>query len=212
MGRRSKPKGNLKRNYKPLILPRRQIFVFSEGEKTEPDYLREFVRMHCHASVRVKIIGTGSASVKLVEIAKKEKRKQSSQKNSFAEADEYWVAFDRDDHARVSEAIEMAQHVSIKVAFSNPCFEVWLILHCDDTIIDAPQDRHELQKLLGKKVSSYDANSGKVANFEEIAIGYEAAQEKAVIMQTRRIEENDPWGNPFTNFNKLTEAIRDPKK
>jgi|ERR1022692_2479531 hypothetical protein len=52
-----------------------------------------------------------------------------------AEIDEFWCVFDVEwprNHPGLHEAIEQAQQNRIQLAVSNPCFELWLILHFQD--------------------------------------------------------------------------------
>jgi len=43
-----------------------------------------------------------------------------------------WCVFDVDDHPRVADARQMAADNGIELAISNPCFELWLLLHFRD--------------------------------------------------------------------------------
>ncbi|MFI7702693.1 RloB family protein [Nonomuraea sp. NPDC049480] len=43
--------------------------------------------------------------------------------------EQVWAFFDRDDHSRVEESYARAEAAGVHVAFSHPCFELWLLLH-----------------------------------------------------------------------------------
>jgi len=58
--------------------------------------------------------------------------------------DEIWCVFDRDEHPGVSSAIQEARDLGVGVAFSNPCFELWLVLHVEDR--SAYVSRREIQR------------------------------------------------------------------
>lgn len=52
-----------------------------------------------------------------------------------AEIDQFWCVFDVEwpkQHPALHEAIHLAQQHGIHVAVSNPCFELWLVLHHQD--------------------------------------------------------------------------------
>ena len=86
-------------------------------------------------------------------------------KFSFEENDEIWVAFDRDDQTRFEEAIALCKNHGIKVGRSNPCFEVWLILHIQEYNQIRPSN--QMQALLSKLRPEYDkrgANKSIVTN------------------------------------------------
>jgi hypothetical protein len=42
---------------------------------------------------------------------------------------EVWCLFDRDEHGDVDTAIAETLRNGVRVAFSHPCFELWLLLH-----------------------------------------------------------------------------------
>lgn len=44
-------------------------------------------------------------------------------------APEAWCLFDRDEHGEVDVAVAKAARNGVQVAFSHPCFELWLLLH-----------------------------------------------------------------------------------
>ena len=44
-------------------------------------------------------------------------------------SDEVWCMFDFDVHPQVPEAIELARRNEINMAASNPCVELWFLLH-----------------------------------------------------------------------------------
>lgn len=43
-----------------------------------------------------------------------------------------WALFDRDQHTGIPEAFEEAEKAGISVAYSNPSFDLWLLLHLSD--------------------------------------------------------------------------------
>ena len=51
------------------------------------------------------------------------------QRDSYLAFDEVWCVHDVDDHPRLDEARIMARDNDISLAVSNPCFELWLLLH-----------------------------------------------------------------------------------
>jgi len=58
--------------------------------------------------------------------------------NEVLEDDEFWVLLDTDHHLEPNHidgtlaAVQTATQAGIKIAFSNPCFELWLLLHHAD--------------------------------------------------------------------------------
>ena len=119
--------------------PRRTLLAFCEGARTEPDYLealRDEPDICDVASVRIRIAEDpqGAVPYTLVSAAAEFKSKSSEE---AGEVDEVWCLFDvecPDKHPNLQEAVDLANQNDIKLAISNPCFELWLALHFEDRI------------------------------------------------------------------------------
>lgn len=127
----------------------RAILVVSEGEKTEPDYFNGLARLIRKANVTVhslslKVVGVGDDPRRVVEEAIR--RKGSSSDDPF---DSVWAVVDVDQHATLNEAIAMASRAGVQVAVSNPCFEVWLLMHFENV------RAHQSSKDLAGRLSKY---------------------------------------------------------
>ena len=119
--------------------PAARIVVVMEGASTELRYLKMFRRIYGHQSVTLVPIGGVGDPRTVVERAIEESRKLK--RDSLADRDSVWAMFDRDIHPRFAEAKNLAHGNGISLAISNPCFELWGILHYQDH--NAPLDRHE---------------------------------------------------------------------
>ena len=182
-----------------------RIVVVSEGVSTEPAYLKAFNRFHGSRSAGLVTIGVGGDPRAVVERAIEESMKLKN--DPLAARDSIWAMFDRDIHARFDEAKDLARGNRIPLAVSNPCFELWGILHYQDQ--DAPLGRHECQRKLGELCPDYRAGGGKVFDDPEaIERRYPVAVERANVSVERRDEEGAPGGNPSTTIHLLTEHIR----
>lgn len=122
-----KPKGNNKKNVMPVFR------IFCEGEKTEPYYIRGYVN-NFHSDKRSIIVVENTnknTPVQLVDVA-------VESKCGGHEADWIWVVYDRESEAKYSdslhaEARKKAKDNNINIAFSNVCFEFWLLIHFEYT-------------------------------------------------------------------------------
>ena len=54
-----------------------------------------------------------------------------------------WVVFDKDDFDTFDEAIKLASENEIEVAWSNPCFELWVLLHF--SFVDSALHRDQIR-------------------------------------------------------------------
>ena len=112
--------------------PRKTVVIFCEGERTEPAYLEALKRrpeVREVASVDLRIEAEHGMPHTLVSSAIKARDKSADEEG---EIDEFWCVFDVEwpkNHPRLREAVQQAQGSGINLAISNPCFELWLILH-----------------------------------------------------------------------------------
>lgn len=131
-------------------------------------------------------------------------------RSSFEEKDVVWAVFDRDEHPNYCEAINLCEKHGIGVARSNPCFELWLILHESD--FDRPDDRHAVQTELERIRPEYDRQGRKTPDCDEMVSRVMKAEERAEQLLSRRSEEGIPHGCPSTTVGKLTMAIRNANR
>ncbi len=140
MSRRSKRRSGRPRSLRrrhPFRRERRTFLVFCEGAKTEPEYLDALKRepaVKDVASVQIKInkAKRGSPPLTLVKAAA-EARVRSRKEEG--EVDQVWCLFDTDwpnEHPNLQEAESLAAKEAVHLAVSNPCFELWLILHFEE--------------------------------------------------------------------------------
>ena len=175
------------------------MIVVTEGEKTEPQYINEFLRIHQAPNVRIG--GTGFDPQGVVEKAIELKKSVGRGRAHV------WAVFDRDEHLRFEEALRLAQRHGICVAVSNPCFEPWAVFHYRDHA--APIDRHDCQRLLARLCAGYRADRGKLfKDTEAIRSNHDAAVQRGKRSLHDREKEDDPQGNPSTSMHVLMESIR----
>ena len=122
------------------------VHVFVEGEKTEAGYLLPWRRdLRDRVLITVDAF-TGASPMAMVQRAVQTKAAdRRDQARSRGRAfDEVWCVFDRDEHPNIPEALALAEQHGIGVAFSNPCIELWFILHFEDQT--ASIHRHDAQR------------------------------------------------------------------
>ena len=114
--------------------PSPRFLIVCEGTQTEPGYFRETRHLE-HSLIELEISpgGVPKALVdRAVEKKKDAERLARSQKDSNLEYDEVWCVFDIDEHRLIPEAKQQAGANGIELAISNPCFELWALLHFRD--------------------------------------------------------------------------------
>ena len=131
-------------------------------------------------------------------------------KHSFEAHDQVWAVFDRDEHPHFNEAVELCRNHGIGVGRSNPCFEVWLVLH--EREYNQPNDRHAVQALLKALRPEYEIEGAKTPDCDDMIARVGDAERRGEEQLQKREEEDSPFGNPSTTVGRLTCAIREAAK
>ena len=190
--------------------PKPTFYILCEGANTERDYFRSLQRVQPDLIIDLTpavgvpyTVATEAATLcKELGLGKKKKKKI----NSFEVRDQVWAVFDRDAHPRFEDAIALCKKEGVYVARSNPCFEVWLILHKED--YQKPDGRNLVQLRLSKLCPEYDPKKKKSADCSKLIDALEAAEKRAAAQLNRRSDEGAPFGPPSTTVHLLTLAIR----
>jgi RloB-like protein len=119
------------------VTPRRhrvrrpQVIVFTEGEATEVSYVDAIKRLQDTSAVRVDDRHGAPSFLVPLAIAEKQRLARLSRDDGTSEDEvlQVWCMFDRDQHPNVDALIRQATDAGVRVAFSHPCFELWLLVH-----------------------------------------------------------------------------------
>lgn len=202
--RRDRDRKNSRRN--PFREPKPRILVVTEGEVTEPEYLKAFATAFKNQLFDVKVAGEhGHDPKSMVGIAKdylqKSNRHAETKGDEFLRYESVWCVFDVDDHLRIPEAKVMASDNGIHLAISNPSFELWLLLHFREC--PGPQHRDKILEMLKDSVPGYC----KHVDFKHYISGYDDAVRRATKMDELAVEISEEGRNPTTGVYKLTRLI-----
>ena len=185
---------------------RREILVFTEGEKTEDGYLLPWRRAN-RDTVLLEIDSLHGVPHSLVEraVATKKAEVRDQRRGRGRAHDEIWCVFDVDAHPNVAEAIQLAEAHGISLAKSNPCIELWFILRFRDQT--AYLGRHDAQS-----AASALLGCGKVltrAAMDALYDNYEDARDRAQRLDAKHDGDGSPpRSNPSSGVWLLIEAIR----
>lgn len=213
--RERRPVPGLKRR-KAELEPRRLFILFLEGRKTEPAYFEALKRAcrstlieiepHPGVGVPYTIAEKAVARARELGLTPRSRRRR----DSFEVHDEVWAVFDRDEHPRFNEAVELCRGHGIGVGRSDPCFELWLILHERD--YDRPGGHHAVQAELKRLRQEYEIEGTKTPDCDDLIRRVEDAERRGDEQLRRREEEDNAFGNPSTTVGQLTTAIRQAAK
>ena len=112
-------------------IPRR-IYIFTEGSVTEPKYFREFIQYFKISQAQVKVTDRESTASSPESVIKEMDYYKKS--NPFkTKNDIYCMVIDTDRWGKnLKVAVDDARQRGYLVALSNPCFEIWLLMHFQD--------------------------------------------------------------------------------
>lgn len=173
----------------PTRAPRRTVLVVVGARRTEIDYLKGLRDHFKLATLTLKI--KPGAPDQLVEYTR----------DNFPPEryDEIWCVTDVDSFEReggkVTAALALAAEAGINLAVSDPCFELWLLLHHEDCTAYCA-GREAVERRLRRSVPDYDRAG---LRFQDFAGGLD----KAII----RAKALDPAGNPSTGVWRLVSAL-----
>lgn len=190
------------RNPRPL---HHVIRVHTEGRVTEPKYLEQLARRH-RDRIRIVLGESGAVPMTLVDQACRDVDDNRSRRREDPLYDEIWCVFDVDEHPNVKGAIARARQKGVQLAISNPCFELWLILHLRDQT--AHIDRHDAQRLANQH-GIIEGKEVRSEMFDQLEDRYEEARQRARMLDRKHDGDGSPPGsNPSTGVWRLIESIR----
>ena len=137
------------------------ILIVTEGEKTEPCYLKGLRNRLRLSAVEIRVVtadGTDALSVVETAISLRDQRKKQSRSGVSVPYDTVWAVFDTeraDTNPKLHDALQKAKANKINVALSNPCFEFWLLLHFEYTTAPFVACANVIRRLRDKHVPEY---------------------------------------------------------
>ena len=188
----------------PFKESNRLILVVCEGEVTEVSYFKEFPRYERIHGIQIDPIGVGCDPETVVNhaIKKMQEKERKSRKGSGSAYDEIWAVFDIDEHDkdRVYTAKRNAEKHGINIAISNPCFEIWLLMHLEDS--RSYVEGSELTKRIRRYYSDYK----KYLCYSYLQKGRKDAYRRAIVLDNQHKREGTD-GNPSSDMWKFLESI-----
>lgn len=132
------------------------MLILTNGERSERDYFNGLKLQYGRAFSFANVIFDNKAPAALVA------RAATLRREDFYNV--AWIVCDVDEF-EVSTAIVGGQREGIEIAWSNPCFEVWLIVHLREGCPPL-QDGRDAESKLKQLLPSWDKGNLNFADFE----------------------------------------------
>lgn len=155
---------------------RRSVLVVIGADRTEKAYLTGLRRHFGLTTVAVTYVEKPCAPDQLVEHARMRCRSD--------DYDEVWCVTDVDHFERegrkVTAALDLAARAdpTIRVAVSNPCFELWLLLHHEDCSVHCA-NCDAVHRKLRRRVPAYDKTRLRFRDYAD-GVGLAITRAKAL--------------------------------
>jgi hypothetical protein len=191
-----------------------RVFVIATEDTDAPkayfEQLGDFERVRVVSLPTDRDSGLSSPS----HVVERLKAYQNAVEQDIQDGDEFWVLIDTDHRfegthlSGTLEALRMARHSRFGVAISNPCFEIWLLLHHEKVNPHAAWDGcKSVEERLRTILGSYRKAGIQPGQFPRRMLD-------TAIQNARELEEStgaarEGWPKPVgTQIHKLFERLR----
>ncbi|MDR2762230.1 MAG: RloB family protein [Planctomycetaceae bacterium] len=195
------------------------FFIFCNGKVTEMKYFTELVKDLAGNNIRSQFLTVEFVNKAPKQIVEHARDYVNKYKRSYTENNDIvWVVFDQDDFGEnYSTAISLAQQSHINVAYSNVCFELWLLLHFQEQtkqitranltkLLQHKQEENKKTKIESKsKLKHFPYGIIRKYGNRELAV---ERAEKLHNTASQKLPET-PWEiNPVTNVYQLVRELQ----
>lgn len=194
-------RGSFIRKQKPLLL------LITEGRNvTERQYFKQFQRQHLAFNIKVLTPGSATDPDRMRETLERYWKQYDL---SYDRGDRGYVVLDldcNDSKAKLIERLEKESEIA-KFIVSNPCFEIWFLLHYRYST-HSYSDGREVIKDLRKYIPEYEKNTDVT---EILTEKLEVAMDNAKKLVDYYEELRAPWPsndcNPRTDVPEIIREI-----
>lgn len=190
------------------------VDLFSEGKRTEPDYLEKFAEEYAKNKAKINRIVCGAPLNKLIDSAIVHSKRQSDKR--FANRTICVIA-DKDvtSDADIKQAITKIQtynrqckyvYQQIRLYISNPCIELWALSHFMNK--GFPNTAHACQAKLKDFLPKYDHDRGYPLFDLQYMTEERYQRAKRLVLSWKASADDDPNQFPYTDIVDLLERIK----
>lgn len=199
-----------------MIKVSKRILILCEDKKSSLLYLDSFKKdeklKRDLSSVSIEIYQPSNFSpLGLVNEAKRRKKMAKRERNAF---DEIWVVLDKDGHANLIDAINIAEANRVEVALSIICFEYWVLLHFERTTKAFTRSDEVIKYIKKNHFAEYEKCSNCYPLLKDKTLEAIANAKWAEIQLLQSMKKGDRYYSldAYTNIHKLVEKLFNPKE
>ena len=145
----------------------RLIVIATENTYADKQYFEEI--LETPSNVKIEVLETskrkGDSAPQHVLARLESFKKYYEEDDSFGVADEFWLMVDVDEWPQLVEVTEKAIKYGYQLAVSNPCFEIWLLCHCQTPPVGLSKCS-DVEYLLGQKFNIKYGKRKKLRRFD----------------------------------------------
>lgn len=187
----------------------RKVVIACEGSKTERLYFID-IRTHLRASTIDIIMAPheGSDPATVVAAAEDKRAELKRERRWSSPGDTAWAVFDGDEHLdtdgkrqRWNDAIQRAESRDIKLAVSNPSFELWYLLHFKEQ--NGALNRSQALSALRVHRPDYEKNRSLFSELHASDLTAAATSRASSLCERCDESGRHRWRNPSTRVHLL---------
>ena len=199
---------------------RKRHLIVSNGKVTETEYFNFLINeMDVRGSVRYRHIDGDPLKVAKQLSRELDSDKKAVKAGEIEELSSVWIVVDSDEFRNLSAAEREAKAKGVRLAISNPCFEVWLIDHvspCPESFASTPQCEKRARDL--GVLKSTDPKRSSASKFKSVNLAViEGKKDQALVNAAkhnlddkRRVREANPDNvGPYQVWTDMPDLVND---
>ncbi len=194
----------------------RSLIIVCEGKETEYGYfeaIRQSMRLR---TLQVEVIHPNATDPRSIVSAAIEYKQERIDDDRWRENnddpqqnDTVWAVFDGDEHLQHApqnwnDAIQLAENNDVNLAVSNPCFELWYLLHYQNQ--NANINRNNAKQILRNHIPNYEKSDTLYPDPLE-NLTNNAISRAEQLSQRTEADELPFYTNPSTGVYKLVRSL-----
>lgn len=200
------PRGGRPKRIDRAAEARTDLLLFVEGSRTEQDYFTYLHRRYRrHVSLAIDDFRGGPLQLVERAVERQKDEARNERKGRGRAHDAVWCVFDIDEHPNVEAAVDLAAANGVNLAISNPCIELWFLLHFVDQTAFIERDR-------AQRASETHLGCGKALHdgaCTALHERFDAASRRAQrLIQKHQMDGSPPGSNPSSGLWELVQIIR----